>query len=71
MLKLEGVSKTFYPGTVNEKRALNKVSLHLAPGDFATVVGSNGAGKSTLFNAICGVFDGVETILPVMLEPVV
>ena len=40
MLKLEGVSKTFYPGTVNEKRALNKVSLHLAPGDFATVVGS-------------------------------
>ena len=48
MLKLEGVSKTFYPGTVNEKRALNKVSLHLAPGDFATVVGSNGA--------ICGVF---------------
>ena len=45
MLKLEGVSKTFYPGTVNEKRALNKVSLHLAPGDFATVVGSNGAGK--------------------------
>lgn len=56
MLKLEGVSKTFYPGTVNEKRALNKVSLHLAPGDFATVVGSNGAGKSTLFNAICGVF---------------
>ena len=56
MLKLEGVSKTFYPGTVNEKRALNKVTLHLAPGDFATVVGSNGAGKSTLFNAICGVF---------------
>lgn len=56
MLKLEGVSKTFYPGTVNEKRALNKVSLHLASGDFATVVGSNGAGKSTLFNAICGVF---------------
>ena len=56
MLKLEGVSKTFYPGTVKEKRALNKVSLHLAPGDFATVVGSNGAGKSTLFNAICGVF---------------
>ena len=35
MLKLEGVSKTFYPGTVNEKRALNKVTLHLAPGDFA------------------------------------
>ena len=56
MLKLEGVSKTFYPGTVNEKRALNKVSLHLAPGDFATVVGSNGAGKSTLFNAIGGSF---------------
>lgn len=56
MLKLEGVSKTFYPGTVNEKRALNKVSLHLAPGDFATVVGSNGAGKSTFFNAVAGDF---------------
>ena len=41
---------------MNEKRALNRVTLHLAPGDFATVVGSNGAGKSTLFNAICGVF---------------
>ena len=54
MLKLEGVSKTFYPGTVNEKRALNKVSLHLAPGDFATVVGSNGAGKSTTFRMLCG-----------------
>ncbi|NCE65001.1 ATP-binding cassette domain-containing protein [Pseudoflavonifractor sp. 524-17] len=56
MLKLDGISKTFYPGTVNEKRALNRVTLHLERGDFAAIVGSNGAGKSTLFNAIAGVF---------------
>ena len=56
MLKLNGITKTFNPGTVNEKKALDGVSLHLAPGDFVTVVGSNGAGKSTLFHAIAGVF---------------
>ena len=56
MLKLNHVSMTFNPGTVNEKKALNDVSLHMAPGDFATIVGSNGAGKSTLFNAVCGDF---------------
>ena len=55
MLKLNDIAKTFNPGTVNEKRALDGVSLHLAPGDFVTVVGSNGAGKSTLFHAIAGV----------------
>ena len=56
MLLIESVSKTFNPGTVNEKKALDNVSLSLAPGDFATIVGSNGAGKSTLFNAITGSF---------------
>lgn len=56
MLKIQNISKTFNPGTVNEKRALNQVSLELAAGDFATIVGSNGAGKSTLFNAITGAF---------------
>ena len=56
MLKLNHVSMTFNPGTVNEKKALNDLSLHLAPGDFATIVGSNGAGKSTLFGAIAGSF---------------
>ena len=56
MLKLNHVSRTFNPGTVNEKKALNDLSLHLAPGDFATIVGSNGAGKSTLFGAIAGSF---------------
>ena len=56
MLKLTGLSKTFNPGTVNEKQALTQVDLHLAPGDFVTIIGSNGAGKSTLFNAICGDF---------------
>lgn len=56
MLQLKGISKTFNPGTVNEKKALDNISLHLHPGDFATIVGSNGAGKSTLFNAITGNF---------------
>ncbi len=56
MLTLKKISKTFNAGTVNEKKALNKVSLELADGDFATIVGSNGAGKSTLFNAITGLF---------------
>ena len=56
MLKITNISKTFNPGTVNEKRAITGLSLHLAPGDFVTIIGSNGAGKSTLFNAICGDF---------------
>lgn len=56
MLTLKNISKTFNPGTVNEKTALTSVDLHLASGDFVTVLGSNGAGKSTLFNAIAGSF---------------
>lgn len=56
MLKIEGASKTFAKGTSNEHKALNKLSLSLAKGDFVTILGSNGAGKSTLFNAICGNF---------------
>ncbi len=56
MLEINSISKTFHPGTVNEKRALVDLSLDLADGDFATIVGSNGAGKSTLFNAIAGSF---------------
>ena len=56
MLRLENIKKTFNPGTVNEKCAANGLSLHLEPGDFATIVGSNGAGKSTLLNAVAGSF---------------
>ncbi len=56
MLKLENIAKTFYPGTINEKKALDHIDLVLEDGDFATIVGSNGAGKSTLFNAIAGSF---------------
>lgn len=53
---MRNVSKTFNPGTVNEKAALKNLNLVLREGDFATIVGSNGAGKSTLFNAITGAF---------------
>ena len=56
MLDISHISKTFNPGTVNEKKALTDLSLHLEPGDFVTIIGSNGAGKSTLFNAISGSF---------------
>ncbi len=56
MLKLTQVSKTFNPGTINEKKALREVDLHLAPGDFVTVIGGNGAGKSTMLNAVAGVW---------------
>ncbi|MDR2381464.1 MAG: ATP-binding cassette domain-containing protein [Bifidobacteriaceae bacterium] len=54
MLELDGISKTFFAGTANERRALRCVSLRLEKGDFATVIGSNGAGKSTLLNVIAG-----------------
>ena len=56
MLDLENITKTFNPGTVNEKKALSGLNLHLEEGDFVTVVGSNGAGKSTMFNAVAGSF---------------
>ncbi len=54
MLEIRSISKTFHPGTVNEKTALDNVSLTLQDGDFVTVIGGNGAGKSTLLNAIAG-----------------
>lgn len=56
MLRIENISKKFYAGTVNEKLALQNISLKMEPGDFITVIGSNGAGKSTLLNSIAGVF---------------
>ena len=56
MLNIVDISKTFNPGTVNEKTALSNLSLHLRHGDFASIIGSNGAGKSTLLNAIAGSF---------------
>jgi putative ABC transport system ATP-binding protein len=69
MLELINICKVFDKNTVNEKLALDNVSLSLNRGDFVTMVGSNGAGKSTLLNAVAGMFtlddgaiilDGVE-----------
>ena len=60
MLELKNVTKTFNPGTVNEKIAMNRLSLDVKKGDFITVIGGNGAGKSTLMNAVTGVF-GVDS----------
>lgn len=56
MLRIESISKTFNPGTVNAKQALCDFSLNVRAEDFVTIVGANGAGKSTLFNAISGRF---------------
>lgn len=57
MLKLNNISKTFNTGTINEKLALDNLSLVLNDGDFVTVIGGNGAGKSTMLNAISGVWN--------------
>ena len=56
MLQIIDIFKTFNPGTINEKKALQGVSLHLKPGDFVTVIGGNGAGKSTLMNTVSGAY---------------
>ena len=56
MLEIRNISKTFNPGTINEKKALSDLSLTLKDGDFVTVIGGNGAGKSTLLNALAGVW---------------
>ena len=59
MLSVNGICKTFNPGTVNEKIALENVSVQLEEGDFVTLIGGNGAGKSTLLNSVAGVY-GVD-----------
>jgi len=56
MLEIRDIYKTFNPGTINEKKALNGLSLKLEDGDFVTVIGGNGAGKSTMLNAVSGVW---------------
>ena len=56
MLTITNIHKTFNKGTINEKKALNGVDLHLDEGDFVTIIGGNGAGKSTTLNAVAGVF---------------
>ena len=56
MLEIQNIHKTFNPGTINEKVALNGVNLNLNPGDFVPIIGGNGAGKSTTLNAIAGVW---------------
>ena len=65
MLEIKNVSKTFNIGTINEKKALNKLSLKLNPGDFVTIIGGNGAGKSTMLNMVAGVYpiDGGQIII--------
>lgn len=70
MLQILSLRKTFYPGTVNERLAMDDLNLSVQDGEFVTIIGSNGAGKSTLFNLIAGsilpdrgkiVLDGKDT----------
>ena len=69
MLELKNIYKTFNPGTINEKRALNGLNLKLNEGDFVTVIGGNGAGKSTMLNAVAGTWPVDEgQILILMLQ---
>ena len=56
MLTISNVRKTFNKGTINEKKALQGINLHLKPGDFVTIIGGNGAGKSMMLNMIAGVY---------------
>ena len=56
MLEIKNLTKVFNPDTINEKLALDDVSLCLNPGDFVTLIGGNGAGKSTLLNCVAGVY---------------
>ena len=65
MLEIREIYKTFNAGTINEKRAMNGVSLTLNDGDFVTVIGGNGAGKSTMLNAVAGTFpvDGGQILI--------
>ena len=65
MLELKNISKTFNPGTINAKTALDGLNLALNDGDFVTVIGGNGAGKSTMLNIIAGTYpvDGGSIIL--------
>jgi len=57
MLAIESIGKTFNPGGVNERVAIQEISLRLEPGEVVTIIGGNGAGKSTLLNAIAGVIE--------------
>ena len=65
MLKINHVGKTFNAGTVNEKKALTDICLHLEPGDFVTIIGGNGAGKSTLMKVLSGVYTRDEGSLKI------
>jgi putative ABC transport system ATP-binding protein len=52
MIELRDVSVVFNPNTVDERRALDDVSLRVDSGEFVTIIGSNGAGKSTMLNVV-------------------
>ena len=71
MLELKNLYKTFNPGTINEKLALNGLSLTLKEGDFVTVIGGNGAGKSTMLNAVAGTWmvDEGRSLLTALMLP--
>jgi putative ABC transport system ATP-binding protein len=54
MIELDSITTTFGRGTLNEVRALDRLSLRVPEGEALAIIGSNGSGKSTLLNAIAG-----------------
>ena len=50
MLNIEHLTKTY-----GEKKAVDDLSLHIAPGEIYGFIGHNGAGKTTTIKACCGI----------------
>ena len=50
MLKIEHLTKTY-----GEKKAVDDLSLHIAPGEIYGFIGHNGAGKTTTLKSIAGI----------------
>lgn len=60
MLRIENLTKTY-----GEKRAVDNLSLHIAPGEIYGFIGHNGAGKTTTLKAVVGIlqFDKGEVFI--------
>jgi lipoprotein-releasing system ATP-binding protein len=60
MLALDGIAKTYSPGTPGEVRVLRGATVSVAVGEVVALVAPSGAGKSTLLH-IAGLLDTPDT----------